>query len=66
MESTMQQTKEKKKERDMHEWDSETELLKNKEKQIQRLDQQPSSHEKNAQGFRNGKNLSMTKLHIAK
>ncbi|XP_057219436.1 lebercilin isoform X2 [Triplophysa rosa] len=54
IESAMQQTREKEKEKDIHDRERETELLKDKEKQKQRLDQQPSSHDKNAKGLRNG------------
>ncbi|XP_056588602.1 lebercilin isoform X2 [Triplophysa dalaica] len=54
IEFAMQQTREKEKEKYIHDMERETELLTDKEKQIQRLDQQSSSHDKNAKGLRNG------------
>lgn len=54
IEFAMQQTREKEKEKYIHDRELKTELLTDKEKQIQRLDQQSSSHDKNAKGLRNG------------
>lgn len=60
IESAMIQPREKEKEKDiLHDRERETELLK---KEKQRLDQQSSSHEKNSNGLKDGKNLIMTKI----
>jgi len=62
MESVMEQTREKEREKDtLHDRERETEMLKVKEKQ--RLDQQPSSNEKNLKGSR-GRNVTSHRSHI--
>lgn len=62
MESVMEQTREKERGKEMlHDRERETELLKVKERQ--RLDQQPSSNEKNLKGNR-GRNVTGHRCHI--
>lgn len=62
MESVMEQTREKEREKDtLHDRERETEMLKVKERQ--RLDQQPSSNEKNLKGNR-GRNVTGRRCHL--
>lgn len=62
MESVMEQTREKERGKDtLHDRERETEMLKVKERQ--RLDQQPSSNEKNLKGNR-GRNVTGRRCHL--